>query len=72
MNMRRHFHQGRIVRFEEGSMLDRMDVERIFYIVRLDTGAFEVTEGCDSAFSVELSANELRQLGQELIDLAAG
>lgn len=52
-------------------MLELMNYEngRIFDLVKTETG-FEITEACDQYFSVDLTADELKQLGQELIALA--
>lgn len=55
----------------EITMLELMNYEngRIFDLVKTETG-FEITEACDQYFSVDLTADELKQLGQELIALA--
>jgi hypothetical protein len=52
-------------------MLELMNEERIFKIFQED-GKFWVMEECDENYSVDLTADQLRQLGQEIIDLANG
>jgi hypothetical protein len=53
------------------SQLERLSGSdgRIFYIERTVDG-FEITEACDYHFSVVLTADELRQLGNEIVALA--
>lgn len=54
-------------------ILDRLGSTdgRVFDIEKTDAG-FEIREACDYYFVVTLTADELRQLGQELIDIANG
>lgn len=49
-------------------MLQRL-AKRILVIERTGDG-FVLTEACDLYFSDELTADEMRQLGRELIELA--
>jgi hypothetical protein len=44
---------------------------RIFSVARRQDGLFELREECDCYFTAVLTAGELRQLGQELIEAAA-
>jgi hypothetical protein len=59
-----------------GPILDRMGADptsydaRIFAVDRTPGGTFIVEEQCDAYFRVEITADELRALGQELIDAA--
>lgn len=50
-------------------MLQLMNDKRIFYVNHEGNG-FEITENCDSHFSVKLTRHELRRLGEELIKLS--
>jgi hypothetical protein len=50
-----------------GPILNRMD-ERIFCVVKQEDGRFMVGENCDGYYYVLLTADELRQLGNELIE----
>jgi hypothetical protein len=54
------------------SLLKRMDEGRIFDIQKEKDGTFTVGELCDSFFCETLTVNELRELGQEIINLANG
>ena len=51
------------------SILKMMDDDHIFDIIRKD-GKFIIGERCDEYFRRELTADELRQLGREIIELA--
>ena len=50
-------------------MLDKMEEECIFKVETLQNG-FLLTECCDTYFNVEVTKEELIQLGEELIQLA--
>ena len=52
------------------SMLDRMEKEQVFSVGKHKTNSFVIQEECDQYFMQELTPDELRQLGQELIALA--
>ena len=52
------------------SMLDRMEKEQVFSVGKHKTHSFVIQEECDQYFRQELTPDELRQLGQELIALA--
>ena len=52
-------------------ILDRMSENRIFYIQKWKSG-FLISENCDNAFQQELTREELRQLGLEIISVAEG
>lgn len=51
------------------SQLERLSSHRVFSIERTKLGLFEVREGFDGYFSVVLTPEELRALGQEIIDM---
>lgn len=53
------------------SPLRRMAEKRIFFVERTDDG-FRVVEGCDGHFKQDLTADELRELGHELIAVSYG
>jgi len=60
-----------------GRHLDRLsgadgalDSGRIFEITKNDDGTFAIYECCDHYFSEKFTADELRELGQEIIDIA--
>lgn len=48
-----------------------MAEKRIFFVERTDDG-FRVVEGCDGHFKQDLTADELRELGHELIAVSYG
>ena len=52
------------------SMLDRMEKAQVFSVGKHKTNSFVIQEECDQYFMQELTPDELRQLGQELIALA--
>lgn len=54
------------------TMLERMsgNDKRIFEIKKIGDGEFRIREECDNYFADFLTADELEQLGQEIIDLA--
>lgn len=52
------------------AMLEQMENAKVFSI-RKKGDKFIVDECCDGYFSEELTADELRRLGQEIIDLAS-
>lgn len=53
------------------SMLDRMEKKRVFSVSKnRNTNSFSILEECDMYYEDELTPDELRQLGQELIALA--
>lgn len=56
------------------SILERLDENhgRVFSVSKLADNTFAVREECDAYYSEVLSADELRQLGRELIALADG
>lgn len=51
-------------------LLDRIGADRVFDVYRTHDGQFEIIEGCDGYFSITLTADEMRHLGQELIAAA--
>ena len=50
-------------------MLLKMANERIFSI-RKNGDKFEICENCDECFDAKLTADELRQLGKEIMEMA--
>ena len=54
-----------------GKHLKRLDVNRVFNIEKDDDGIFTIWENCYNYFSEEFSGEQLRELAQEIIDLAA-
>lgn len=54
------------------SILDLLKEERVLviYYGLQDEDKFTMFEGCDRFFGVDLTAEQMRQLGQEIIDLA--
>lgn len=58
-------------RVNEIGLLERVKGERAFYVEKSDDG-YLIIEGCDDYFRIELSAEELRLLGQSLILIADG
>ncbi len=53
-----------------GPMLQMLKDKRVFDVDAVHDGMFQITEGCDGYFTVFLTEQELRQLGQELIAMA--
>jgi len=53
-----------------GYMLDLMAKKRVFYVEKGEPLDFTIGEACDYNFFVDMTATELRNLGQELIDMA--
>lgn len=47
-----------------------MDTHRVFQVERLHNGDFRLGECCDDYFYVDLTPQELEQLGKELIEAA--
>lgn len=53
-------------------IIEAIDDCRVFTIKHLEeTDEFTITEDADQAFSVKLSREELKQLGEEIIKLAS-
>ncbi|PZA12448.1 hypothetical protein DNX69_10755 [Rhodopseudomonas palustris] len=52
------------------TMLERMRDSRVFEITANGDGTFDVTDLSDGAMSDRLTAEELRRLGEEIIDVA--
>lgn len=54
------------------SILERLDENhgRVFSVSKREDGTFEVREECDGYYIEVLTADELRQLGREIIALA--
>lgn len=52
-----------------GRMLDLMERENIFAITVIDKKIL-IYERCDSHFDAQISPDDLKELGQEIIDLA--
>jgi len=52
------------------TVLEAMDDKRVFDIEKLDSGNFEIIEGCDSCFGAELTKDQLLALSKELAQLA--
>jgi hypothetical protein len=55
----------------DGTILSKLNDERVFSVEPLEDG-FLVSEECDSHFAAVLTAYELRQLADELRDVADG
>ena len=56
---------------EYESLLEALKEHRVFDVVALDEGAkFELSEKCDDNFSLVLTRRQLRELGEELIELS--
>ena len=60
-----------------GKLLDELseyegERGRIFSVEKMVDGKFRLREECDSYFVAILSADELRDLGNELIEIANG
>lgn len=56
-----------------GKHLDRLgdgNEGRVFSIVKNEDGTFEIWEGCDNYFHEKFTAEELRELGDEIIALS--
>lgn len=57
-----------------GKHLDRLSRYsgggRVFEIIKNDDGTFSIWECCDNYFSEDFTADELRELAQEIIELA--
>lgn len=59
-----------------GPILDRLRPDRnftgnrVFYIDQISDDRFVIVEACDEYFSEQLSRDELKALGQEIIDAA--
>jgi len=54
------------------SILNKMDIEQIFKLKRMEDGKIRVREECDRYYFVMLSAEELEALGRELVEYAKG
>jgi hypothetical protein len=55
---------------EYTTILDAVGDCCVFHIDKNDDGTFTMTEGCDGYYRVELSKDQLIQLGNELIAFA--
>ena len=53
-----------------GDYLDGSENQRIFDVEKRPDGTFRLTEACDGYFYVDLTAAELKGLGDELIAAA--
>ena len=52
------------------SMLDYLDAARICAVRKSNHNEFEVTERCDDYYCERLTADQLRQWGEELIAMS--
>lgn len=55
---------------ESGSVLNRLVKERVFEIKQYGE-SFEIVECCDNYYSISVTREELRSLGQDILELAS-
>lgn len=56
---------------QRGPILDRLgETAHVLYVERMADGTVRLREACDGVFSVRLTADELRALAGELINIA--
>lgn len=53
-----------------GKILDELDEEHIFSVSKTEDGRFEFTESCDVYHSFILSAEDVKTLAYELLNMA--
>ena len=59
-----------MVKYSGGSVLKHLADNRIMRIARIEDSNFEIEELCDEYYGVIINAEQLRKLGQELVDMA--